>query len=97
MTAIKLIEFGLDVFCSDIDTVFLRDPTTYFQLYPEADLLVSSDKTRTDLAPGDIGLENADAIHGGMNVGLIFFRQSKNATRFLTDWVDALSKEFLTK
>ena len=52
------------------------DPTQYFALYPEAHILASSDQLAPTNPPGDPGLEQLDAIHAAMNIGLLFFRHS---------------------
>lgn len=34
-------DFGLDLMLCDVDVVWIKDPTHFFNLYPEADILTS--------------------------------------------------------
>ena len=45
------------------------DPTSYFEQFPEADILASSDQLMPTTKPGDTGLEDPHAIHSALNIG----------------------------
>lgn len=45
------------------------DPTEYFERYPTAHILASSDDLSPSNPKGDDGLEQVDAIHSAMNIG----------------------------
>lgn len=45
------------------------DPTEYFERYPTAHILASSDDLSPSNPKGDDGLEQIDAIHSAMNIG----------------------------
>jgi hypothetical protein len=72
------LAFGLDIVLCDGDTVWINDPTDYFNRYPAADILTSSDHLRPTLHSGDDGIEKPDAAHSAMNIGIMFFRWAAN-------------------
>jgi hypothetical protein len=87
--------YDLDLCLCDVDTVWINDPTDYFERYPTAHILASSDDLSPSNPKGDDGLEQVDAIHSAMNIGLLFFRHGANTTRFIDEWqkrLDADSK-----
>lgn len=45
------------------------DPTEYFERFPQASILASSDDLSPSNPPGDDGLEQLDSIHSAMNIG----------------------------
>jgi hypothetical protein len=45
------------------------DPTKYFERYPDADILASSDDLTPSNPKGDDGLEQLESIHSAMNIG----------------------------
>lgn len=45
------------------------DPTPYFQQFPQADILASSDQLVPSIEPGDTGLELPGAVHSALNIG----------------------------
>lgn len=45
------------------------DPTEYFERFPQADILASSDDLDPQNDKGDDGLEKTEAIHSAMNIG----------------------------
>lgn len=53
---------------SDIDVMWLRDPTPFYQRYPEADILTSSDELRTNVGKEEV-LERYPEAGGVFNVG----------------------------
>ncbi|KAI3429380.1 hypothetical protein D9Q98_005475 [Chlorella vulgaris] len=87
--------YGLDLCLCDVDTVWINDPTEYFERWPAADILASSDALTPTNPEGDEGLEQLEAIHSAMNIGLLFFRHGPNTTSFIDAWqrtLDADSK-----
>lgn len=71
--AATFTSFGLDLCLCDVDTVWINDPTEYFNSYPAADILASSDQLHPTQPPGDDGLEDWSAVFSPMNIGLLFF------------------------
>lgn len=69
------------------------DPTEYFERYPQASILASSDDLSPSNPPGDDGLEQLDSIHSAMNIGLLFFRHGPNLTRFIDAWQQQLDAD----
>eukprot|EP00887_Chlorella_sp_A99_P003129 scaffold9.g3129.t1 len=69
------------------------DPTKYFARFPEADILASSDQLAPTIPPGDEGLEEPEAIHSAMNIGLLYFRHSENTTKFVVEWARRLEED----
>jgi hypothetical protein len=53
---------------SDIDVMWLRDPTPFYQRYPDADVLTSSDELRTTVGSKEV-LERYPEAGGTFNVG----------------------------
>jgi hypothetical protein len=45
------------------------DPTSYFEQYPAADILASSDQLLPTIKPSDTGLEDPHAVHSALNIG----------------------------
>lgn len=86
-------EYGLDLCLCDVDTVWINDPTEYFERFPEADILASSDGLTPSNPKGDDNLEAVEAIHSAMNIGLLFFRHSKNTSRFIDAWQKQLDSD----
>lgn len=86
-------DFGLDLCLCDVDTVWINDPTEYFERFPQADILASSDDLDPQNGKGDDGLEKIEAIHSAMNIGLLFFRHGKNTTHFIDAWQKRLDSD----
>jgi len=91
--ATAFLSFGVDICLCDVDTVWINDPTEYFASLPEANILASSDALRSHLDAGDTGLELPEAIHSALNIGLLYFRHSKNTIAFTKAWADMLQAD----
>ena len=85
--------FELDVLICDTDTVWLKDPTPYFVLYPTADILISTDHMFPTVNYGDTGLELPVAAHSAMNIGVMFFRANEAVADFVEEWVKSLDAD----
>lgn len=87
--------YGLDLCLCDVDTVWINDPTDYFNTYPDADILASSDSFFTFNEVGDTGLEDwlGAAPIGALNIGLLFFRHSRRMEALCDAWVAALEAD----
>ena len=53
----SFLSFGLDIMLCDSDTVWINDPTDYFNRFPAADILTSSDHMSPTQPVADDGLE----------------------------------------
>jgi hypothetical protein len=69
------------------------DPTEYFNSFPQADILASSDLLNPTQPPGDDGLEAWEAVFSPMNIGLLFFRHSDRVEKFIHAWSDMLEAD----
>lgn len=87
------LSYGLDIMLCDSDTVWLRDPSAYIRRFPAADMLVSSDHLAPTSGPGDDGLEQPQAAHSAMNIGIMFVRATEASRAFVDMWVDVLRSE----
>jgi hypothetical protein len=83
-----LLERGHEVLVSDVDTVWLRDPRSFFKterVATEADLAVSTDclsHTHERLSNG--------CWHMQFNTGVLFLRPTRTTRKFVGEWRDAL-------
>jgi hypothetical protein len=87
------LSFELDIVLCDTDTVWIHDPTDYFNRFPAADILASSDHMAPTLAVADDGLELPEAVHSAMNIGVILFRHSERTRDFVLEWVKKLDED----
>lgn len=69
------------------------DPTDYFNDYPKADILASSDLIHPTRFPGHPELETWGAAFSAMNIGLLFFRHSDRVAKFCQDWAEMLDAD----
>lgn len=82
--------FGVSVLISDVDTVWIRDPTEYMERYPEADVLTSSDHLAASSKDGSLEAPQ-DAANSAANIGIMLFRPS--AKPLAAEWVAMLEKD----
>jgi hypothetical protein len=83
-----LLERGHEVLVSDVDTVWLRDPRSFFKterVATEADLAVS-----TDCLSHTHERESNGCWHMQFNTGVLFLRPTRTTKRFVGEWRDAL-------
>jgi hypothetical protein len=64
--------FPRQVIIADVDVVWLRNPIPYFQRYPDADVLTSSDHLAATVK--DEGLELWPQAASAANIGIMLFR-----------------------
>eukprot|EP00798_Chlamydomonas_sp_ICE-L_P028760 gene28760-31942_t len=84
------LEAGVNLFLVDVDVVILRDVLPYFDRYPQADILVSTDLLSTPNDVGDDGLEKNGGANAPMNIGIMFFRNNPKTLKFVTEWLDRI-------
>jgi arabinosyltransferase len=87
------LSFGLDIMLCDSDTVWINDPTDYFNRFPAADVLTSSDHMAPTQPVAEDGLERPSAAHSAMNIGVMFFRHSDQTRDFVAAWVAKLDAD----
>jgi hypothetical protein len=83
-----LLERGHEVLVSDVDTVWLRDPRSFFKterVATEADLAVS-----TDCLSHTHERESNGCWHMQFNTGVLFLRPTRTTRKFVGEWRDAL-------
>jgi len=83
------LQMGYAVFIADVDTAIMRDPFPFFARYPEADILVSSDRlTETNRHPNGelLGVNHKVASTGNKNIGIMFFRPGRSLA-LVDEWV----------
>ena len=85
------VDFGVDLFLCDIDTVWMRNPLPFLMNYPHADILVSSDLLRPSATDG--GLELSTELHSAMNIGVMYFRHGVGTRALLKAWDDAIQAD----
>ncbi len=61
---------GFDVFVSDVDTVWMRDPLPFVLRYPDADLLTSSDHLANTVTVRSQPVAAPRIVHGLPDVKL---------------------------
>ena len=71
----------------------IADPTDYFNDYPQADILASSDLIAPTRPPGHPELEEWGAAFSAMNIGLLFFRHSDRVAKFCENWSEMLDSD----
>eukprot|EP00803_Ostreobium_quekettii_P009210 evm.model.scf_772EXC.7 EVM.evm.TU.scf_772EXC.7 scf_772EXC:53561-60533(-) len=86
---LALVDMGLQVIITDVDTVWLRDPIEYFRKFPQADVLVSSDHLANTVA--DEGLELWPRAGGPLNIGILMLRPS--SASMVKEWLAAVLKD----
>ena len=87
---------GISVLISDIDVAWLRDPTPFFKRYPSADILVSTDLLRSEIAL-DPPLQTPHLVdgeglefhvgHAASNIGIMWFRPTRGSQQLTEEWV----------
>lgn len=83
------VHWGVEVIISDVDTVWLRDPTEFALQYPDVDVLSSSDHLSATSTDG--GLENEGGVYSAANIGIMLFRPK--AVDLVDEWVDILDRD----
>lgn len=87
---------GISVLISDIDVAWLRDPTPFFKRYPSADILVSTDLLRSEIAldptlqtPHMVDGEGLEfhVCHAASNIGMMWFRPTRGSQQLTREWV----------
>uniref|UniRef100_A0A1D1ZMJ5 Nucleotide-diphospho-sugar transferase domain-containing protein n=1 Tax=Auxenochlorella protothecoides TaxID=3075 RepID=A0A1D1ZMJ5_AUXPR len=82
-------ELGTNVILSDVDAVWLRDPIPFMQMYPDADILASSDAMEHG-SPSE-KLESSTNLEGPASLAVLFMRPS--ARKFIMEWESAIPSD----
>lgn len=82
----QFLDLDVNVIISDIDTAWLQNPLPYFNRYPEADVLTSTDQLSETVT--DDSLELFPQAGASFNIGIMMFRVSSKA--FVEDWIKKL-------
>lgn len=92
---IKLIymfaSLGYTSVISDVDTVWLRDPFVFFDRFPEADILTSSDHLHPTHERDDMPEDPFQAGHSAMNIGIMYMKPSTAA--LAKEWNEMLDRD----
>ncbi|KAK3282427.1 hypothetical protein CYMTET_9838 [Cymbomonas tetramitiformis] len=81
-----LLDLGFDVLMSDVDTVWLRDPSDWFaadEFVRSAHLLISSDCLSSSEED-----EKKVCAHSAFNIGVMLWRQGPVTRRVLAEWTE---------
>ena len=87
----KLLDAGLNVFLSDVDVVWLRDPRAYFETgqLANADVAVTSDcvfGSERDRPEEDEFGQVSEPTKASANTGVTLFRSNPRAKAFVAAW-----------
>ncbi|GAB4816673.1 hypothetical protein N2152v2_003719 [Parachlorella kessleri] len=82
----QVVDWGFNVVFSDMDVIWMRDPLPLFQLHPHADILWSTDVSRTDNPPGDMGLEMWGDMKTNFNTGVYLLRNTPASVSWVHAW-----------
>lgn len=84
---------GYEILMCDTDVVFLQDPFPYFERFPDADILTSSDEVVHSVE--DDKLENWEKSWGAYNIGIFFWRPTAVAKELAKEWLQLLLSDDL--
>lgn len=79
---------GYEILMCDTDVVFLQDPFPYFERFPDADILTSSDEVVNSV--DDDRLEFYGQSWGAYNIGIFFWRPTTIAKELAKEWLQLL-------
>ncbi|GLC76877.1 hypothetical protein PLESTF_001850700 [Pleodorina starrii] len=83
------LKLGVSVVIADVDVLWLRNPLPYFQRFPEADILTSSDSTFATVP--DEQLERWPEAGAAANIGIMLFRAK--SLNFVEDWIQVIESD----
>ena len=90
----EILSAGRTVWFCDVDVAFLRSPDDWLKEQTDevknADVLASSDHLRSSTEEGDEGLEWNFEAAAPMNIGMMRFRPTDGATKFVDAWISAI-------
>jgi hypothetical protein len=73
------------VVISDVDVMWLRNPIPFFQQFPGADVLTSTDHL-TSTVNGEERLEKYPEAGSAFNIGIMMFREK--SLPFVNQWIE---------
>ncbi|KAH9540425.1 hypothetical protein CY35_14G004100 [Sphagnum magellanicum] len=82
------LSFGYELLMCDTDMVFLQNPLPYFERFPSADVLTSSDEVVNSV--DDDSLEIWDRTWGAYNIGIVYWRPTFPAKILAKEWLKLL-------
>ncbi len=83
------LKLDVSVVIADVDVLWLRNPLPYFDRYPDADILTSSDSTYATVK--DESLEKWPDAGAAANIGIMMFR--KKSIAFVEDWIQIIESD----
>ncbi|KXZ45924.1 hypothetical protein GPECTOR_49g508 [Gonium pectorale] len=83
------LNLDVNVVIADVDVLWLRNPLPYFERYPEADILTSSDNMWATVE--DESLERWPEAASAANIGIMMFR--KKSLDFVTKWIEIIEAD----
>ncbi|KAG1680607.1 hypothetical protein FOA52_015056 [Chlamydomonas sp. UWO 241] len=86
----QFLDLDVQLIISDIDTVWMRYPYPFFDRYPTADVLTSSDQLTPTVQ--DESLEKYPQAGASFNIGIMLFRPRAATKDFVTRWIESLEK-----
>ena len=84
------LRLGVQVVVADVDVMFLRNPIPFFQKFPDADVLTSSDHLAATVPAGD-QLEKYWEAGSAFNIGIMLFRNRSVA--FVDEWIEVIEAD----
>ncbi|GFR44270.1 hypothetical protein Agub_g5475 [Astrephomene gubernaculifera] len=83
------LNLDVNVVIADVDVLWLRNPLPYFDRYPEADILTSSDNMAATV--NDESLERYPEAGAAANIGIMLFR--KKSLDFVSKWIEIIEAD----
>ncbi|PNW73352.1 hypothetical protein CHLRE_14g629000v5 [Chlamydomonas reinhardtii] len=83
------LKLDVHVVIADVDVLWLRNPLPYFERYPEADILTSSDNMANTV--NDESLEKWPDAGAAANIGIMLFR--KKSLDFVEKWIEIIEAD----
>ncbi|KAG2499431.1 hypothetical protein HYH03_002378 [Edaphochlamys debaryana] len=83
------LKLDVSVVIADVDVLWLRNPLPFFERYPEADVLSSSDHMAATVKTED--LEKWPEAAAAANIGIMLFR--KKSLAFVEEWIKIIEAD----
>eukprot|EP01061_Rhynchopus_euleeides_P008869 TRINITY_DN18022_c0_g1_i1.p1 TRINITY_DN18022_c0_g1~~TRINITY_DN18022_c0_g1_i1.p1 ORF type:complete len:1125 (+),score=413.64 TRINITY_DN18022_c0_g1_i1:58-3375(+) len=88
---LRVMKFGFNAIEIDSDVMFLQNPHTIINKYPQADLIVSTDSVYPTQLAFDSDFEDPKiTLPYDVNTGFVFFRANEACIDFVDNWVYAV-------
>ncbi|KIZ02110.1 hypothetical protein MNEG_5845 [Monoraphidium neglectum] len=86
----QFLELGVNVVISDVDVLWLRNPLPFFQRFPGADILTSTDHLSSTVGAAE-ELERYPEAGSAFNIGIMLFRQ--RSAKFVEQWIEVIEAD----